>query len=58
MKDGDEGYACEHCNPIKTVATTQRILINTEKYIIMKLKTFSYDRGSNHSFEIIPNLII
>ena len=56
--DGEERYACEHCNPVKTVATRQRILMNAEKYIIMQLKIFGYDRICNRRFKIIPNLII
>ena len=36
VMDGDERYACEHCNPVKTVATRQRILMNAEKYIIIQ----------------------
>ena len=35
VMDGDERYACKHCNPIKTIATRQRTLLNAEKYIIM-----------------------
>ena len=30
VMDGDERYSCEHCSPVKTVATRQRILMNID----------------------------
>ena len=58
LMDGDERYACKHCNPIRTVATRQRTVLNAEKYIIMQLMIFGYNRNTNHRFKIVPNLII
>ena len=33
LMDIDEQYACGHCNPIRTVATQQRRVLNAEKCI-------------------------
>ena len=58
LMDGDNRYVCEHCSPIKTVATRQRTLLYAEKYVVMQLKIFGYNRDNNRGFKIIPDLII
>jgi ubiquitin C-terminal hydrolase len=58
LLDGDNRYVCGHCNPIKTVATRQRTLLNAEKYVIIQLKIFGYNRSMNRGFKIIPDLTI
>ena len=54
----DERYVCKHFYPIRTVSTRQRTVLNAEKYIIMQLMIFGYDRSTNGRFKIIQNLII
>ena len=54
----DSLYACEYCEPIRTIATQGRTLLNIEKYIIIQLKVFGYDEDTGRSFKIVPNLII
>ena len=56
VMDGDKRYACEHYHPIKAVPT-QRTLLNAEKYVIMQLKIFGYNRSSNNHFKVVPNLV-
>ena len=38
--EGDELFAFEHCNPVKTVATPYRAVLNAEKYTIVQLMIF------------------
>ena len=47
LMDGDNLYVCGHCNPIKTVTTGQRTLLNAAKYVIIQLKIFCYNRSIN-----------
>ena len=57
----DEPYKCEPCQlskPEGTAATQTRTVMNIEKYIILQLKTFGYDRISQQPFKRIPNLRI
>ena len=57
----DEPFKCTPCqlsNPEGTAATQTRTVMNIEKYIILQLKTFGYDRISQQPFKRIPNLRI
>ena len=54
----DSLYECQHCKPVRTVATQERTLINIEKYIILQLKVFGYNKHTQSPFKIVPNLKI
>ena len=57
----DELYKCENCkysHPEGTIATNGRTLTNFNKYLIIQLKTFGFDRCNRRSFKSIPNLQI
>ena len=54
-------YKCENCRPTKpdgTEASRARTLMNLNKYMIVQLKTFGYDRMSRQPFKKIPKLHI
>ena len=57
----DELYKCDSCkstHPEGTVATQVRTLMSINKYIIIQLKTFGFDRYTKRSFKISPNIQI
>ena len=57
----DELYKCNSCessHPEGTEATQVRTLMSINKYIIFQLKIFGFDRDTNQSYKISPNLQI
>ena len=53
----DEKYKCDSC-PTRTQASQNRTLWNVEKYLIIQVKIFNYDKKKKVSMKTTPNLII